>query len=569
MRNNGPVTQQEHALPEGCAIISHTDAKGIITHVNDDFVAASGYGRQELVGQPHNMIRHPDMPAAAFADMWKTLKGGQPWRGMVKNRRRDGGYYWVQASVTPRAEGGYISVRIRPDRAAIAQTDALYARMRAGASIRLVAGDLAPNGILAYLLWRAARLSISARLNLLGVLAVASVFGMLAFGVAEQHDALLRQQAAATPGVQAAVLTTNRDLLNRAAPGVGVAALLSGLLMLVVLMQQRAIRRTLREAAGMADAIARGDLLAPLPCSADGDIGRLVGSMRIMRNSLHELVASLRQNSGVLRHAAESITSAIGEGARSSAEQSEAVSSIAAAVEQLSVSIDQVDEHAKTAHSVTAASNQQTTEGAQVIQDAILEMREIAAAVNHTAGSIRTLESHSGQIASIVRTIREIADQTNLLSLNAAIEAARAGEQGRGFAVVADEVRNLAERTARSTEEIGGMIDKVLESTRDTSREMTRSVERVGQGVELATRADTSMTRIREGMGEATLAVDGINASLSEQSAAARDMAGRVEMLARSAETHTESANRTSDEANRMRQLAMDLDTLAGRFRIA
>jgi methyl-accepting chemotaxis protein len=291
--------------------------------------------------------------------------------------------------------------------------------------------------------------------------------------------------------------------------------------------------------------------------------------MRTMRNSLHELVASLRQNSGVLRRAAETITGSVSEGARSSAEQSEAVSSIAAAVEQLSVSIDQVDEHAKTAHAVTGATNQQTTEGARVIQDAILEMREIAKAVNHTAGSIRTLESHSGQIASIVRTIREIADQTNLLSLNAAIEAARAGEQGRGFAVVADEVRSLAERTARSTEEISQMIDKVLVSTRDTSREMTRSVERVDQGVDLATRADASMTQIREGMGEATLAVDGINTSLSEQSAAARDMALRVEMLARSAESHMASTERTSQEANRMRQLAADLDQMAGRFRIA
>jgi len=134
MRNNQPVVDQEFMLDKLSSLVSTTDLKGRIQHCNDAFVRASGFERHELLGQPHNLIRHPDMPPAAFEDMWRTIQGGSPWTGMVKNRRKDGRHYWVLANVTPLvvrgAVVGFLSVRTVPERAAVEAAEALYARMR-------------------------------------------------------------------------------------------------------------------------------------------------------------------------------------------------------------------------------------------------------------------------------------------------------------------------------------------------------------------------------------------------------------------------------------------------------
>ena len=136
MRNNQPVTMIETLIPEGEFIYSRTDLKGVIEEANEAFAAISGYTREEMIGQPHNMVRHPDMPEAAFADLWTDLKAGRPWRGLVKNRRKDGGYYWVVANASPvREEGrtvGYQSVRARPTRQEIAAAEEAYRRIRQG-----------------------------------------------------------------------------------------------------------------------------------------------------------------------------------------------------------------------------------------------------------------------------------------------------------------------------------------------------------------------------------------------------------------------------------------------------
>ena len=136
MRINMPITQNEYVLAEGETIVSRTDLKGKIVYVNRDFIVASGFVESELIGQPHNILRHPDMPPAAFEDMWNTLKAGLPWSGMVKNRRKNGDYYWVVANATPVKEGdqivGYMSVRTRPAREQVEAAEALYRKMRNG-----------------------------------------------------------------------------------------------------------------------------------------------------------------------------------------------------------------------------------------------------------------------------------------------------------------------------------------------------------------------------------------------------------------------------------------------------
>ncbi len=136
MRTNLPVTQKEYPLGDHCCIVSRTDTKGRITWVNQDFIEASGFTHHELIGQPHNLVRHPDMPAEAFDDLWKTLQAGQPWSGLVKNRRKDGDHYWVRANVTPLQENdrtvGYLSVRTVPSRADITAAEEAYRQLRSG-----------------------------------------------------------------------------------------------------------------------------------------------------------------------------------------------------------------------------------------------------------------------------------------------------------------------------------------------------------------------------------------------------------------------------------------------------
>ncbi|MGH8806881.1 MAG: PAS domain-containing protein, partial [Noviherbaspirillum sp.] len=153
MRTNLPVSSADYPLLDGLSIVSKTDLKGKITYINPYFIEVSGFTEEELIGSPHNLVRHPDMPPEAFSDLWATLKAGVPWTGMVKNRRKNGDYYWVQANVTPMREGerivGYMSVRTKPTREQAAAATALYAKMRAGEAkgIKLHRGALVRTGL--------------------------------------------------------------------------------------------------------------------------------------------------------------------------------------------------------------------------------------------------------------------------------------------------------------------------------------------------------------------------------------------------------------------------------------
>jgi methyl-accepting chemotaxis protein len=331
----------------------------------------------------------------------------------------------------------------------------------------------------------------------------------------------------------------------------------------------RHITRNLHEAGEVAQAIAAGDLTRRMPAASGDEIGALISKLSVMRDSLFDLITAVRHNVDTLSQSAGELSNASSSSAKATEIQAEAASSMAASVEQLSVSIDQVGEHAREAHSVTQESSAQSTEGGRIIHEAAGEMGRIAESVNSTAGTIRELEGFSDQISSIVQVIKDIADQTNLLALNAAIEAARAGEQGRGFAVVADEVRKLAERTGNSTQEISAMIGKIQQGTQRAAQEMEAGVKRVTDGVDLAHRAGDSVTGIRDSADRASRAVDDINLALREQSVAARDIAQKVERIAQSSEENSASVQQTAASAQRLADLARELNSLASRFRIS
>jgi methyl-accepting chemotaxis protein len=240
---------------------------------------------------------------------------------------------------------------------------------------------------------------------------------------------------------------------------------------------------------------------------------------------------------------------------------------MAAAVEELSVSIDHVGENAREAQGTAQRSGEQSRAGGQIVHAAADEMRVVAEAVNTSAGTIGELEGYSSEISTVVGVIKDIADQTNLLALNAAIEAARAGEQGRGFAVVADEVRKLAERTTQSTLQIGATIEKVQSGARQAVAAMEAGVQRVGEGVHTAQQAGDSIVDIQASARRVMDVVQDIVQSLKEQSTAAQDIAKGVERIAQMAEENSASVKQTAAAASDMQALAANLTTSVGRFK--
>jgi len=260
------------------------------------------------------------------------------------------------------------------------------------------------------------------------------------------------------------------------------------------------------EAKAVVEKIALGDLTADIKVKA-GDTTSLIAATRNMQASLRKMVAELKHNAEGVASAAQQLASSSSQVANATAHQSEAASAMAAAVEEMTVSIGHVSDSARQADSVTAETGGLSQEGNRIIQDTVAEMQQISKTVGEAAGTIQAVGEDSQKISSIVQVIKDVADQTNLLALNAAIEAARAGEQGRGFAVVADEVRKLAERTAQATTEIRGMIAAVQSSAHVAVGTMQQAMSRVEQGLGMARKASDSMLGISDGTQKVVSAV--------------------------------------------------------------
>ncbi|RDE18473.1 PAS domain S-box protein [Motiliproteus coralliicola] len=448
MRTNLPVTQKERLFDTEQRIISTTNLEGRITSINQAFIDISGYEEQELLGQPHNIVRHPDMPPEAYKDMWHCLKQKQAWMGLVKNRCKNGDHYWVNAYVTPIYNGkevvGYQSVRTRPARRYVESADRLY---------RSLANSGAPYGF---------KLPLTT-LEVVGV-------------------STLILAVAAIPSLQASPL----GWIIAVATALGLSA---GL--------RQWLRRPLRQLRANNSAMKEVRRLACLAyCGRADEASGIEVAIQALRSQQATLVQLIQHSAGVLEQQMDSLNQSSEQNVHNVSLQTNELGLLASSVTQMSASIQEVAGNAQRCADSARQANNEVDQGNQLVATAVGAVESLADEVKAAVNLIQQLQHDAEQISSIIGVINSIAEQTNLLALNAAIEAARAGESGRGFAVVADEVRSLASRTQSSTMEIEAMITALQKRVNDVVATMDSSQSYADTTRQSAQHVDTALSQI-------------------------------------------------------------------------
>ncbi|TCC06512.1 PAS domain S-box protein [Kosakonia quasisacchari] len=501
MKRNTPVTQKEYLLNDGATLLSTTNTHSHITYANTAFIDASGFTEDQLMSEAHNIIRHPDMPPAAFGDMWFTIQQGDSWTGMVKNRRQNGDHYWVRANVTPvyqqGALTGYISVRNIPQREEIDASAALYDRVNENKlkGFRFYKGLVVRRGLFSFLsLFQ--RISVSKRINM-GTIITAALLVVLQF------------------------------VPFNAAEKAGVTVIILGLLSIFL---QSQISRPLKIVLSQMQKVVSGRKADYHHFNRVDEIGLLMRLVNQSGLNLNSLVGDVSAQIKGIRVISGRISSE-GDSLRQRTEETSGdLHQTAAAVEEIASAVRQTAETATEAMTRADETSASAMESGDVMKKTITMMQAVSADNN--------------KIVDIIGVIDSIAFQTNILALNAAVEAARAGESGRGFAVVAAEVRNLAQHSASAAREIQTLIE--------------HNVANVKSGVEMVANTETHLTAMIDSVinmsamikeigiatHEQTQALELINQSVSRIGTMTHNNTGMVEHVTSAAEDLSERAAR-------------------------
>jgi PAS domain S-box-containing protein len=674
---NAYVSQKEVPFPQGGVLISKTDTKGIITYCNDAFVAISGYSREELIGKSHNIVRHPDMPPQAFKWLWDTLKRERPWRGMVKNRCKNGDHYWVRATIAPVIENGqvigYVSVRRAPTRAQVAEAEALYRGLNQGGGevvsryerfkvknwslkAKLQAAIQIPLLLILTLaqlyltggMEDEARLQAQAKGAQIATQIIDNANMLMVTGQIgeEENRRLLMKKVSASGNVKSAVILRAPQLVEQYGAGLpeqqvsddvqrgvlqsgktqvsfgkdsggapvlriitpylaskdfhgtdctlchagpdnwvtgasditidlkpdfdrihamemkvlaGQIALQLFLFFFIGYCVDRFIHRPLSQVDREFRNIMEGNLDTELDISIQDEMGTLLCAIQTMQSYLRTMVDEIVTPVAKMRDHVRDVDDKVSLVAGNAVSEQEKIQSIAATMEQFSQSIAEVANMAADSLAEMKRTQSIVEQNNRNMGLSIDATSKVADTVQRSSKTIADLGASIEKIGKIANSIKEIADQTNLLALNAAIEAARAGEQGRGFAVVADEVRKLAERTAASTKDITRTIAEITSISDAAVKSMGEAVSEVESGITLIRTNGEQLKEVMEATVSMSQRIDHITLSSKEQSVAGENVARSLEQITGLVDQNARSSQQTRDAAEELARSANEL----------
>ncbi len=685
MKKNLPVSQIEIGIPQGLLIVSKTDLKGIITYVNDAFIEVSGFTRVELLGKNHNLVRHPDMPPQAFKWLWDTVHDGLPWRGIVKNRTKNGDHYWVNALVSPiKVKGtvtGYLSVRRAASRNEINSAEALYKKLNeTGAPIgskfdRIKFINLSLNSKLqlliqpvlfvllassTYVLYQhnkttmmenaqkraeATAMQVIDTANMLMVTGMISepdnrklmikkiiegqqlkslrlirtdqVVRQFGAGLPEEHldDPLVKSVIessvkqgksvplfiesevdgkylfrAITPYIEShSFHGTDCLSCHTVAEGSSNGASditldlsadmgkLQNLLLVLIAAQitlqlfiYLVIRLSFKKyvenpLAGMEkrfEEVIEGDLNTSIAIDGRDEIGILFCKLQVMQSQIQVMLDEMSLAANIIMERSSELNGKIYSVTEHSASQRNDIQQISSAMDQFSKSVSQVSDDANSSAGSAITSQELIEESNKKMDKTIQSTGKVVVAVRASSNSINNLKEAIQKIGVVSNAIKEIADQTNLLALNAAIEAARAGEQGRGFAVVADEVRKLAERTGSSTNDIANMVSNIHDVSQSVVASMNEAIKEVEDEAVIVQENGEILKKVIEASRRVTENAQRIASVSKEQSVASESVSTSLENVAGLVNSNAQIAEEANLSAQELAKSASALQAM-------
>lgn len=520
MRVNQPVTQHERRYPEHQHLISTTDLESRITYANEEFCQIAGFTLEELQGEHHNLVRHPDMPKQAFADLWHHIRAGKSWMGPVKNRCKNGDHYWVSAFVTPIKDASgkvveYQSVRTAPSEEIKQRAERIYAGLRA---------DKAPLAL---------RLPAFSHTQAITLCLLPSLVAMMALGYEQASGWLLA--LAVLPLLLAAMIT-------------------------------QALSRRL----GKLDKLARSrfdnPLMQLLYTNKVDNIAAIELAMLMNQAEFNAVLARTQQTCSRILHSAEgdlrnaeSITSNL-------QQQQAETNQVATAITQMAESIREVSHSSTAAADLLDETADLFREGNRSVQETIGAVEGMHGEIATSKTVIHTLATQCRDIDGILDVINSIANQTNLLALNAAIEAARAGEAGRGFSVVADEIRSLAIKTQASTGEIQKMINLLQTSAANAEQAMEKGGDLSASCQQKASATGTILQQINSMLQQVASGSSQIAQAVQEQSQVTADIDRNVLSIKTLADDSSVGSQHAVHGINQLVRQLSELDRLVRQF---